>query len=385
MNKENDQKSAAVAVLYQSGKTSTELSKQFSMSVPTVFKCLKKHGVPSRSISEAKRKYSLNEDYFKTIDTHEKAQMLGMIGADGSVASSREVFEITLQKRDEYYLEYMRKCFEYTGPLTTVYNKHFDTHASRLCITSKIFKDHLANLGIVPKKSLVLTFPTLSQVPDEFLSSYVLGYFEGDGGIEVWHRPEGLVAHLKICATKEFGDVLRDILLHKLEINATMFLRREYREEFVNMYSLAVSGTNQVKKLCDWMYSSVTFKMTRKHDKYLYLISHFDQDGNRIKEENWTEKLRKKCAATHQKNGTQPGRAPKIDAYFISPDNIVYHVTRVSLFAREMHLCKSLLYYMLKGEKTDDYKGWRVATKEDIDRAAKDGSMVEKTYTFGEV
>lgn len=385
MNESNEQKSIEIAALYQSGKSSTELSQQFNVSVPTVFRCLKKHGICSRSISEAKRKYNLNHNYFNIIDSHEKAQLLGMIGADGNVARDRDVFEITLQEIDTYYLEYMRQCFGYEGPLLKTYNKHFDGHYIRLCITSKVFRDHLINLGILPKKSLIMTFPSLDQVPDAFLSSYILGYYEGDGGIQAWHSKDGLVANIKICVTKEFGEALKDILKKKLDINSTLFLNKAYRQKFVNMFSLGISGSNQVKKLCEWMYSNAPFKMDRKYDKYLYLASHFDQDGDRIKEENWTKALRQKCAITHKKNGTQPGRAPKVDAYFISPDGTIYHTTRVSLFAREMKLCKSLLYYMLKGQKTDDHKGWRMATQVDIDAAKTKNTIIEKSYQFGQI
>lgn len=385
MNDMNEQRSSEIAALYQSGISSTELSRRFKISVPTVFRCLRKHGVKSRPVSEARRRYNLNHDYFKMIDSHDKAQMLGMIGADGNVATRREVFEITLQEDDGYYLDRMKNLMGYEGPLLKTYCKRFDTHYVRLAVYSKVFKDHLINLGITPKKSLTMTFPSLDQIPDQFLSSYILGYYEGDGGIQVWNGKDGLVANVKICVTKEFGERLKEILKEKADVNGTLFLRKEYSQDYTNMYSLGISGTNQVKRFCEWIYSDAPFVMTRKHDKYLYLLSHFDADGNRVKQENWSELARQKCATTHVKNGTQPGRAPKIDAYFISPENIVYHVSRVSLFAREMRLCKSLLYYMLKGEKTDDYKGWRVATKEDIDRAANDGSIVEKTYTFGEV
>ena len=37
----------------------------------------------------------------------------------------------------------------------------------------------IEKLGVVKNKSLVLQFPTEEIVPDEFMSSFVLGYFDG--------------------------------------------------------------------------------------------------------------------------------------------------------------------------------------------------------------
>lgn len=380
MNEVTEQMSKDIATLYRSGKSSTLIGRHLDISVPTVFRHLKKHGVISRSQSEAKRKYFFDEGYFTKIDSHEKAQILGMIAADGNINSKRDVFEITLERDDTDYLQHIKICLQYDGPLQHLYNKRFNTHHSRLSITSSLLKAQLGAVGIFPRKSLNLSFPTVDQVPKEFLSSYMLGYFEGDGTIRVRHGRAGLTAVIKICVTKEFGESLQ-ALMTKLNIGSSLFKNKLSRSNNVNTLYLQIAGTRQVKTLCQWMYSKAPFVMKRKQEKWLHLNSQFDKDGNRIKIENWKEVARQKAASTFARNGTQPGRAPKCQAYFLSPTGQVYHTIRIGLFAREMGLVKSVMYYMAKGKKhVKTFHGWSIATPSQVESARSSGILIERFY-----
>jgi hypothetical protein len=306
-----------------------------------------------------------------------------MIGADGNISSRKQpVFEITLERTDAYYVEHMKRCLKYDGPLYDKYNKEFDSRSKCLHITSRVLWNQLSALGICPRKSLTHPFPTLDQVPDEFLCSYVLGYHEGDGCLQVRHdKRDNLISTIKICVTKEFGETLKDILQKKLGIYSYLYLRPLYRENFKNMFSLEFGGNRQVKKFCDWIYSHSTFRMTRKYEPYLYLKSQFDENGDRVKAKDWTIRLQQRAAATFKQNGTQPGRAPKKGAYFLSPEGIVHHTNRVGLFSREMKLVKSVMYYMLKGERyIKTFHGWSLPTPSQISSARASGTLIEKFY-----
>lgn len=43
--------------------------------------------------------------------------------------------------------------------------------------------DDLIKLGCVEHKTFLIKFPTIEQVPFEFLNSFILGYQDGDGSI----------------------------------------------------------------------------------------------------------------------------------------------------------------------------------------------------------
>jgi hypothetical protein len=374
-----------VALGYVAGDNSTVLSIRFNISVANVFRCLKKQGIKSRSQSEAKQKFHFDESYFKKIDSHEKAQILGMIAADGCVQNNRPVFEITLQRRDEEYVQHIKKCIKYDGPLNFSMKKTNKTKVAlpyvRLAITSRVIKEDLVKLGMIPSKSLKLKFPTSEQVPDEFISSFVLGYLEGDGGINVCDGKTGMIANIKMCVTREFGETLSRLWKEKLDIGSCLTTPKTSRQHGVNMHNIGSGGSLQVMRLCEWMYRHATFRMKRKHDRYLHLLSYYDAEGNRIKESGWGRAFADRCKITHKKNGTWAGRAPKREAYFLSPENIVTKVTRISQFAREMGFAKHVIYGV-SNKKKGHYscKGWRLATPDQIAAARASNTLIEKIY-----
>ena len=55
------------------------------------------------------------------------------------------------------------------------------TKSYRMSFRSKKCKEDLINKGCVPKKSLILKFPTYEQVPQKLMKDFIRGYFDGDG------------------------------------------------------------------------------------------------------------------------------------------------------------------------------------------------------------
>ena len=55
------------------------------------------------------------------------------------------------------------------------------------CCSISIVNDHLVNSlnnkGVLYKKSKILTFPTIQQVPKNLLFHFIRGYFDGDGSV----------------------------------------------------------------------------------------------------------------------------------------------------------------------------------------------------------
>jgi len=46
----------------------------------------------------------------------------------------------------------------------------------------------LLNLGIVPRKSKILRFPTKEQIPENLIQHYIRGYLDGDGSVQLHHN-----------------------------------------------------------------------------------------------------------------------------------------------------------------------------------------------------
>ena len=122
------------------------------------------------------RKYKLNVNYFNKIDTHEKAYVLGFLYADGSNRGDGITFTQNMERVD--ILENIKKALDSETPIRETCPGHYS-----LEVFSDIIVKDVENLGVVRNKSLILQFPTQIQVPEEFMSSFILGYFDGDGCI----------------------------------------------------------------------------------------------------------------------------------------------------------------------------------------------------------
>ncbi|MDQ2998799.1 MAG: hypothetical protein M3R61_17345 [Chloroflexota bacterium] len=117
----------------------------------------------------------VKRDYFKIIDTDEKAYWLGFLAADGAIYGNDRQYSVTLdlQQDDLHWLERFRDTIAPDATITT--------HGIRSCsvsIGSKEMYQDLIALGVGPRKSNTLAWP---RVPESFAIPFLLGYFDGDG------------------------------------------------------------------------------------------------------------------------------------------------------------------------------------------------------------
>src|SRR5947209_1873680 len=71
--------------LYLAGVTLEEAAARFGYSPGTVINVLKRRAITRRSLSEAQRRYAVDESFFDYIDTEDKAYWLGFLTADGLI------------------------------------------------------------------------------------------------------------------------------------------------------------------------------------------------------------------------------------------------------------------------------------------------------------
>ena len=153
--------------LRESGKGVTEIGTILGIARAAVSRNLKKLGYDTS-------RNPLYKNIFETIDTEEKAYWLGFLYADGYVSKYNQI-EVSLALEDE----------EHLGKLKTFINTNTniikDDHRARLLFCSQKLATDLARLGCVNGKSLILTFPTSEQLPDELVRHFLRGYVDGDG------------------------------------------------------------------------------------------------------------------------------------------------------------------------------------------------------------
>jgi hypothetical protein len=112
-------------------------------------------------------------DYFSDVVSTEQAYILGLLAADGNVASKHPCVTFGLQAKDAHLVEWVR---DRLNPRATVYRtaKGF----ARIQVTSGQMVCDLAPFGIVPRKSRTLSWP---HHLGPLLPFFLLGYFDGDG------------------------------------------------------------------------------------------------------------------------------------------------------------------------------------------------------------
>ena len=244
--------------LYKSGVSVRKIAKLYDCSFPTISRLLKGLGVTVKSNVESVKRYELNESYFDSIDTAEKAYFLGFIAADGYVNNNYQQLSVTLHKADVEVLDNLKKALGYTGPVKQRLmssNGHWATRVT-LCIVNKHIVDSLNKLGIIQKKSLVLKFP---EIDTTLHSHFIRGYFDGDGSI---HEPDCF----NMAGTPAFLSAAQAILIAKCELNKTKL------DDYKETNKLCYNGKLQLKWIYDYLYKDSTVHLTRKKIKFEEVI-----------------------------------------------------------------------------------------------------------------
>jgi hypothetical protein len=211
------------------------------------------------------KKYSLNEQYFKDIDTEDKAYYLGYLYADGYVSIKRNSVTLTLQEEDLPIIEKFKDVINTNKPIYTIKPPKKFLHRKvlkTLMIVNKYFYKHLIDKGCLNNKSFILEFPT--QVPDNLIHHFIRGYFDGDGCI--WYK-NGKNPCVEIVGTEMFLTCLQDLLINKIGLNKTKLSCR-FPNRNNTTRTLRFSSKKDVQNFKDFIYSNATIYLERKKTKF---------------------------------------------------------------------------------------------------------------------
>jgi len=227
---------------------------------------MKKEGYKIRNLgySTGYRKYPLDEHFFDTIDTEEKAYFLGFVFADGFVSLKQHnfLFGIEIHEKDIEVLKNLKRALKSKSPIST--NK--DRCSIRLRVYSKTLVKQLIKKGCVENKSLVLKFPHYSVIPKKLLNHFMRGYFDGDGSIRSHQekkypnrRPQITVS---ICSSEKFCKRYQNILCSMTTLNKTKLYRRS------NIMEVIYCGIHNIEKIYDFLYKDANIFLKRKKQRF---------------------------------------------------------------------------------------------------------------------
>lgn len=201
--------------------------------------------------SQNSKKYHINQDFFKTW-SQDMAYILGLWFADGYIYGGK-MFDITLHAKDKYILKKIAEKLDYEGKLYD----YVDRQAARLNFSCVVIYNDIVALGGTERKSNTMDFPN---IPKEYLSDFIRGYFDGNGCIM---RLKGnRINSAFTSGSKKFLDKLHIILKEEAGIEGG-----SYDPSCVSLKF----GKKDSLKLGNYMYKNdPELFLLRKKEKFTY-------------------------------------------------------------------------------------------------------------------
>ena len=258
---------------YQNNKiTMTEVGEKYGLGICCIENILKRHGIQRLQPSDFIRKYSVDEDYFKDIDTDSKAYILGFLYADGNVGKNDYRLQISLQEDDKEILDKMKNEFQSNRPLQFINTP--DNYPNRkpqytLVVENKEFHKWLLYQGLIPNKSYIATFP--KHLQEKYYKSFIRGLYDGDGCL--YHNKKQNSNTISFTGTSELINCIGDIIEQELGIKKRIHKAQNSIKEDKNTRVLMFGGNKQVLKFLNWLYDGATIYLQRKYNKYCELYS----------------------------------------------------------------------------------------------------------------
>lgn len=206
-----------------------------------------------------KKKLDYDETLFDNIDTEEKAYWLGFIYADGYV-SDKSNFEISLSLKDTSHLIKLGKLLNYT-----VKKDHF---RCRLSISNLHLTDSLKRHGVIPRKSLIATFP--EHLDNCLIRHFIRGYFDGDGCISVSTKPPSYQITVSILGTL-------NVLCNIEKKSNVSFYKAHDKRHHTDCYSMRIYSHEDKYDFLKYIYENSTIYLNRKYNLYLKVKEQYEK------------------------------------------------------------------------------------------------------------
>ena len=242
------------------GYSIAEAARKLNVNDETLAKDLKQL-YDYKPLADGKKR--IDDNYFENIDSNEKAYWLGFILADGYNGDKNFEFSQCDKNKDA-----VAKFKEAIKSQHKISKKNVNGHIEwRINIRSKKLHNDLLNLGITSDKSYTALLPNIK---DQYIPSFLRGYFDGDGSI--YSRKDALPI---VSFTSASINLLKDIQkwLEKNQINSCIYEVNVGRSKNTN-WGLFIN-TKIAAKFLNIIYKDSTenTRLDSKYDKYISILN----------------------------------------------------------------------------------------------------------------
>lgn len=248
---------------YKSGASWSELEARFGMCESSLRRIVKKSGVwrpPGHYL------HTVNDAYFRKIDTPEKAYFFGLLMADGTVFHTRNNkrlggFRINLESGDSHILEELKQAIGSNRKMRKLSPKIAGRKDQvLLAVHSQQIAEDLVSHGCVPRKSYHAKYP--HHLSENLHRHFIRGYFDGDGCVSTYQRPSRIDLTCNFVGTE---DIVMGIA-QKLHIDAGVNLTKIHQRQ--GCCCVSYGGNRQIVKIHRYLYSEHGPALVRKKDKW---------------------------------------------------------------------------------------------------------------------
>lgn len=248
--------------LYNNGFSNKELSEKFCLHRTTIQRFLKKNNI---ELHKRKSNLSCNKKFFCSYNK-ESCYWAGFILADGYIRKNSNNLHIKIKKEDD---EHLKNFLRTIGVQEVDVNKlikykynyvYFDLFIEDLVFGLKNF------FSIGNKKSLIALVD--NKIPENLLSHFIRGYFDGDGSISNSKK----YPVVSFTGTLDVLNVILDFILAKK-------IKKSHRAKIFIRYhniigSFAYSGFPFLEKFFEIIYkdSYEKIELRRKKEKIINFL-----------------------------------------------------------------------------------------------------------------
>ncbi|SHJ48539.1 hypothetical protein [Tepidibacter formicigenes] len=264
-----------IIIMFNKGFEFKDIIEALQVSKRSVARVLKEAEINTKR----RNRYTLNEFYFKEIDSQEKSYILGLLYADGFVGNEKfNNIVISLIEQDKCLLERIASEIEFTGKLR--YEKKGGNYKNSkpkivLNFSSKRMALDLRNLGIYPGKSAELQkIPCINK---KFIRHFIRGYFDGDGSISLglstsYHKMKDGSIKIYRYSSPRFSIIGTVAFLKDMERYIPgKFSYTNSRTEY--MKYLECSARRDMVNIFEYLYNDANIYLERKFNKWQEVLS----------------------------------------------------------------------------------------------------------------
>lgn len=224
-----------VKELYLKGNSCKNVAKLLNCGSTIVRKLLKKNNINILSSHMFLRDKNINHSIFATF-TKESCYWAGFIAADGCISLKKGyTFEVNLSIKDADHLQKLAKFLNFDK---------IKIRKKTICLrfnSKELVSDLINNFNIVPKKSLILMPPNIS---NSYISHFIRGYFDGDGTIGKNIK----ISRIAILGTQKFLKWIKYNIKNNIIVGNPNIIKIK------NIYCLSFNGRIQCSKIAKWFY-----------------------------------------------------------------------------------------------------------------------------------